>query len=155
MHDLVKLSRRELDGIFLSAQTPTMEELNGMVNGSVLAGLFALNNRLVRIFLNLGWFVWRGKIFETAGENEGRGINRFKIGPFRFLRYRCATRITGPLVGTTDVFCLNYDLPGNPWYIRRVRDDIKKIDNGLFLGTANFRSFGKYRFTVYFLLQSA
>ena len=155
MHDLVKLNRRELDRIFLSAQTPTMDEMSGTVNGSVLSGLSALNIRLVRIFLNLGWFPWRGKIFETEGGNEGKGINRFKIGPFRFLRYRCETRITDPLLGGAEVFCLNYDIPGNPWYIRRVRDDIRKIDDGLFLGSANFRLRGNHRFIVYFLLQSA
>ena len=155
MHDLVKLNRRELDVMFLSGQTPTMDELHGMVNGSVLAGRLALNTRLVRMFLNLGWLPWRGKIFETDGSSEGSGINRFKIGPFRFLRYRCETRITGPLLGGTDVFCLNYNLSGNPWFIRRLRDDIRKIDSGVFLGTASFRMFGQHRFTIYFLLQSA
>ena len=49
MNDLVKINRRGLDEIFLSAQTPTMDELNGMVDGRVLAGRFALNIRLVRI----------------------------------------------------------------------------------------------------------
>ena len=153
MDDLVKLNRRELDDIFLSAQTPTMDELSGVADGSVLAGLLALNNRYVRRFLNLGWLGWRGKVFQTVGGNEGTGINRFKIGPFKFLRYRCETQITSPLVGPNDVFCLNYDLPGNPWYIRRIRDDIKKIDEGLFLGTANFRSSGEHGFLVYFGLK--
>ena len=155
MNDLVKINRRGLDEIFLSAQTPTMDELNGMVDGSVLAGRFALNIRLVRMILNLGWLPWRGKIFETDGGSEGKGINRFKVGPLKFLRYRCETRITGPLLEGTDVFCLNYDLSGNPWFIRRLRDDIRKIEDGLFLGTASFRMFGKHRFTIYFLLQSA
>ncbi|MFQ6026390.1 MAG: hypothetical protein ACE5Q6_02620 [Dehalococcoidia bacterium] len=155
MHDLVKLSRRELEEMFLSAQTPTMEEMNRTFDGSVLAGRLVLNTRLVRMFLNLGWFFWRGKTFETSGENEGRGINRFKIGPFRFLRYPCATRITAPLVGPTDAFRLDYDVPENPWFVRRLKDDVRKIDNGLFLGSFNIRFSGKVRLIAYFLLQSA
>ena len=58
-------------------------------------------------------------------------------------------------MGTDNVYNLNYDLPGNPWYISRIRDDVKKIGEGLFLGSANFKIMGEHRFLVYFVLESA
>jgi hypothetical protein len=151
---LIRMGKRELDQVFLSGTTPTLEEMNGVVNGSVLSGVSILNNGLLRRFINLGWFVWIGKIFESVSKDESKGINRFKVGPFRFLRYRCETKINTPLVGPRDVYYLNYDIPGNPWYIRRIRDDIKKVGDGLFLGSANFKVRDKYRFLVFFGLES-
>lgn len=153
--DLMRRSRSELDEAFLAGETPTMEEMEGIVNGNVMAGVSLLNDQYFRNFLNLGWFMWRGKVFENVTSIEGKGINRFKVGPFRFLRYHCETRITPPLVETDNVYHLNYDLPGNPWYIRQIRDDIKKIGDGLFLGSANFKISGKHKFLVYFVLESA
>jgi hypothetical protein len=153
--ELINLGRRELDEVFLAGRTPTMREMEGTVDGNVLSGMLILNNQWFKNFLNLGWFIWRGKVFESVNSSRGRGINRFKIGPFRFLRFHCDTMISRPLAGPNDVFCLDYDLPGNPWYIRRIRDDIKKIDEGLFLGSANLRLLGKHRFVVYFILESA
>lgn len=153
--ELVNLSRRELDEVFLAGSTPTMREMEGLVDGNVLSGTLILNNQWLKNFLNLGWFIWRGKVFESVSSSiRGRGINRFRIGPFKFLRFHCDTMISRPLVGSNDVFCLDYDQSGNPWYIRRIRDDIRKIDEGLFLGSANFMLLGKHRFVVYFILES-
>ena len=152
--DLIRNSRGQLDQMYLSAQTPTMQEMNGVMQGNVLAGLLLLNNQDVRNFLNGDWFIWRGKALETIDADEGRGINRFKVGPFRFLRYNFETRISPPMVGASDVFELNYDLAVNPWYVRLIRDDLRKIDDGLFLGAANVKLFGKHRFLVYFALES-
>ena len=153
--DLVRRNRSELDETFLAGETPTIEEMEGIVDGNVMAGVLLLNNQYFRNFLNLGWFIWRGKVFENVTSIDGKGINRFKMGPFKFLRYQCETRIVPPLVGTDNVYYLNYDLPSNPWYVRRIRDDIKKIGDGLFLGSANFKILGKHRFLVYFVLESA
>ena len=152
--DLIRSSRRQLDQIYLAAQTPTMQEMNGVMQGNVLAGLWPLDNQDVRNFLNGEWLMWRGKAFETIDADEGRGINRFKVGPFRFLRYNFETKISPPTVGVSDVFELDYDLAVNPWYLRLIRDDLRKIDDGLFLGTANVKLFGKHRFLVYFALES-
>lgn len=153
--DLVRRNRSDLDEIFLAGETPTMEEMEGIVDGNVVAGVLLLNNQYFRNFLNLGWFIWRGKVFENVTSNDGKGINRFQVGPFKSLRYPCETRIVPPLVGTDNVYNLNYDLPGNPWYINRIRDDVKKIGEGLFLGSANFKIMGEHRFLVYFVLESA
>ena len=101
--DLVRRNRSELDETFLAGETPTIEEMEGIVDGNVMAGVLLLNNQYFRNFLNLGWFIWRGKVFENVTSIDGKGINRFKMGPFKFLRYQCEIRIVPPLVGTDNV----------------------------------------------------
>jgi len=47
----------------------------------------------------------------------------------------------------------DYDQPQNPPGIRRIRDYLKEIDRGLFLGTSNIELAGGYRFILYFALE--
>lgn len=154
VRQLISSNRSELDRIFLAGETPTMTDMEGMVDGSVGSVVLLPDRAFLKKFVNLGWFPWRGKIFEGVTATKAKGINRFRIWPFKFLLFRCETRIARPLVGDDDVYCLNYDLKGNPGIIRRIRDDIKKVNDGVFLGTANMRWRGKQRFVAYFILQS-
>jgi hypothetical protein len=152
--DLIKSERKELDRLFISGETPTMDEMQGTYDGNVLSGVLTLNNQWVKNLMNLGWLPWKGKIFEKGEGVQGNGVNRLNIGPLQFLKFHCDTLITTPLVGPNNVFRLNYDVPGNPWYIRRIRDDIKRIGDGLYLGTANFRMGSAHKFIIYFVLES-
>lgn len=151
---LIVSKRKELDRIFLDGKTPTMAEMAGLVDGRVGSVLLLPDFAILKRFINLGWFPWRGKRFEEVTPTESKGINRFRIGPIKFLRFHCETFISPPLVGTNEVYRLNYDLPGNPGIIRRVRDDIKKVDEGVFLGSANILWRGTHHFAAYFILQS-
>ena len=154
LNDLTKYNRRELDEMFLAAETPTMEEMARTLNGKVLAGAMLPSSRVLRWFLSLSWVPWKGKIFETLDGGQGKGINRFRVGPFRTTRFHCETEISPPLVGEDNIYRLNYDLRGNPWFIRLIRDDIKKLRDGLFLGTANRRTKGGHKSVIYFALES-
>lgn len=151
---LIASKRQELDRIFLDGKTPTMAEMVGLVDGRVGSVLLLPDFAILKQFINLGWFPWRGKRFDEVTASESKGINRFRIGPIKFLRYHCETFISPPLVGTNEVYRLNYDLPGNPGVIRRIRDDIKKVDEGVFLGSANIHWRGTHHFVAYFILQS-
>ena len=154
LSDLTKYNRRELDEMFLAAGIPTMEEMTGPLDGKVLAGTMLLSNGVLRRFLSLSWVPWKGKNFEPLDGGHGQGINRFRVGPFRTTRYPFESEISSPLVGDSDVYRLNYTLRGNPWFVRLIRDDIKKLRDGLFLGTANRRTKGGHRFLIYFALES-
>jgi hypothetical protein len=154
LNDLTRYNRRDLDEMFLAAKTPTMEEMTGTLDGKVLAGTALLSNRVLRWFLSLSWVPSKGKSFEPLDGGQGRGINRFRVGPLRTTRYRFETEISPPLVGEDDVYRLNYDLRGNPWFVRLIRDDIKKLRDGLFLGTANRRTKSGHKFVIYFALES-
>lgn len=149
LNDLRGLSVEELDELFLLATTPTIRELDGATDGVALAGKIPADR--------LPWNPWKGKVFESLSDREGRGKNRIEstfIDLFKFELFEFRTSIVPPLAGDDDVVMLNYDLDGNPSLIRKIRDDLKKLKEGLFLGSANLRQDdGSYNFALYFALQ--
>ncbi|MBI2195039.1 MAG: hypothetical protein HYU36_23910 [Planctomycetes bacterium] len=153
LDDLIDCSREDLDELFLAAGTPSIREVQGVTRGRVLAGRFWLCCRLGRWLTNLPWMLWKGKVFESVTESMGQGINRLELGPIKTRFFRFEARIVPPLTGPNDVLTLNYNLPGNRWPIRVIRDDLKKLREGLFLGTANFQWKGKHHFVLYFGLE--
>jgi len=151
--DLINRSTEELDELFLLASTPTIEEIHGATNGRVLSGELFLKQQAGRFFINLPWMPWKGKIFEPLSKTRGKGINRMDVGPAKGKLFNFETSLIDPLVGDDRVFNLNYDIPGNPWIIRQIRDDVKKLRDGLFLGTANLKWRGEHLFVLYFSLE--
>jgi hypothetical protein len=153
LNDLINRSTEELDELFLLATTPTIEEIHGATAGRVLSGELFLKEQAGRFFINLPWMPWKGKIFEPLSKTRGKGINRMEGGPLKGKLFHFETSIIDPLVGDDQVFTLNYDLRGNPWFIRQIRDDVKKLRDGLFLGTANMKWKGEHIFVLYFALE--
>lgn len=152
---LIGKTKAELDTLFLSGQTPTIEEIQGPTRGKVLSGIAHLQIPMGVYLTNIPLLPWKGKQFEAINKNEGRGINLIEIWPSKQTMFHFETAIVKSLIeGDNDVFSLNYDQPGNPWFIRQIRDDLKKIDDGLFLGTANFRRKNGYSFILYFALET-
>lgn len=151
---LVQLSKAELDVLYEAGATPTLEALQGVTEGRVLAGIpgLGLHSGHIRTLANLGWLPWKGKRFEAINKKHGQGKNRIHTGWAEQAWFPFKTEIISPLTGTTPVFSLDYDLPGNPWLIRQIRDDIRKIDDHLYLGTANFRWRNHFHFVLYFAL---
>lgn len=152
---LMGKSKQELESLFLSGQTPSMEEIQGPTRGKVLSGIAHLQNPLGVYLTNIPFLPWKGKQFDLVNKNEGKGINLIELWPTKQTMFHFETAIVNSLIdGDNDVFSLNYDLPGNPWFIRQIRDDLKKIDDGLFLGTANFRTKEGYKLILYFALET-
>ncbi|HCS19114.1 MAG TPA: hypothetical protein DIW47_00875 [Bacteroidetes bacterium] len=148
LDDLPKMSRRELDELYQLATTPTVGEVKGFTNGRILDGIIPFN----RYF---SWIPWKGKVFEPLTASNGKGINRMEIGNIKRKWYKFATRIIPPLSGNDDVLTLDYSNQGNIWPIRIVRDDLKKLHDGLFLGAVYLKSGKGYKFTLYFALELA
>jgi hypothetical protein len=152
---LMGKTKKELEILFLSGQTPSIEEIKGPTRGKVLSGIAHLQHPMGVYLTNVPFLPWKGKQFETISPTEGRGINLVELWPTKQTMFHFETAIVKSLIdGDNDVFSLNYDLPGNPWFIRKIRDDLKKIDEGLFLGTANFRTKSGYRLALYFALET-
>jgi len=148
LEDLADMPLAELEELFLWASTPTIRELDGETDGRACAGKLPADH--------LPWMPWKGKVFEPVSDTEGRGKNRIEstfIDLFKFTRYRFETRVVPPLQGDDDVVILDYDNDDNPRMIRRIRDDLKKLRDGLFLGTANLKKDDGFRFILYFALQ--
>ena len=105
-----------------------MLAVKGLDNGAPFGGLRAL--------ASWGRFPWEGKRFSsTRGARQGTGINRIRLGGGR-LWYPFETRVEPSAMDGGPCILLDYDLPANPRPIRMIRDELRQVSPGLFLGPA-------------------
>ncbi len=85
-------------------------------------------------------FPWDGKSFGAGTKAEGTGINRVKLGPLRYDWFPFKTRVEPSVVDGAPCIYLDYEQPGNPFFIARIRDEIRELRPGLFLGPAMWKT---------------
>ena len=137
---LAILSTNALTDLYLAGEVPeSLEALDGdpacrmlavrgLDGGAPLGGLRAL--------ARWGRFPWEGKRFTSApGARQGKGINRIRLGGGR-LWYPFETRVEPSAMDREPCILLDYDLPQNPRPIRMIRDELRQVSPGLFLGPA-------------------
>jgi hypothetical protein len=158
LDELAALTADELQVIYGQAATPTIAEVAGDLRGRMLAfnslgrGLFA---RALRAFAGWRFFPWRGKSFAALGPDHGEGINRV-FGDRRPRKwFRFETKIGPSRAGAFDAFHLDYDNPGNPFYIRAIKDEIRRVRPGLYLGQAYLVTSKRARLVLYFGLSAS
>jgi hypothetical protein len=93
-------------------------------------------------------FPWRGKSFSPHDTGAGEGINR--IFNDRITRYRFETYIGRSRAGDFDALQLDYDLPENPFFIRPIKDEIRQLRPGLYLGQAYLKGRREPHLVLYF-----
>ncbi|HEY2900346.1 MAG TPA: hypothetical protein VGL59_07210 [Polyangia bacterium] len=163
LDDLAALTATQLQDIYQAAATPTIAEVAGDLRGRMLAFNFrnlglgrGLLARLLRAFAAWRFFPWRGKSFKTLGADHGEGINRvFGFGdskPRQWFRFE--TKIGPSRAGDFDAFHLDYDNAGNPFYIRAIKDEIRRVRPGLYLGQAYLLTKKRARLVLYFGLSA-
>jgi hypothetical protein len=136
LDDLLALPADRLAALYAGAAVPRLDRVSGDLRGRMLAwpalprGPVAA---LLRRWAASARFPWRGKSF-TPGEERGEGINR--VFRDRFRLYRFATFIGRSRAGEFDALQLDYDRPDNPFFIRPIRDEIRELSPGLYLGQA-------------------
>ena len=128
----------DLNKLFGEGGTPSFDEIEGETTSGMLAwnpqahwwskplAIICFDNPLSR---------WTGKMFtEPFGEGRtGGGINKFnnKIKPCRFPYATCIEN--GMMDGNP---CLRLDYTHFPGTMFSTRDELRKIDDGVFLGQA-------------------
>lgn len=135
LEELTQLSSSDLYTLFRNGQTPVVSELEGPYRGVQLAtayldlpGLRHLN----RWISDSVFFPWQGKTFRCLDENEGIGNNQVLGGRkhvFKFKTYQAPSRI-----GDFSTFQLDYGQPENPPGVRLIRDELREIAPGIYLG---------------------
>lgn len=149
LDDLVTKDKAELDQLFREGDTPDEDALEGETRGRVLAGRGPLRLGAVRQAVNGPLLPWKGKTFARTS-----GKNRFEFGPIERQEFEFDTKVQESLLSDdNDVLTLDYDQPANPPGIRQIRDDLKELEEGLYLGTANLDVGDDYEFILYFALE--
>jgi hypothetical protein len=152
LDDLAALSADELLEVYRAATTPVLAEVEGDLVGRMLAlngtghGLLA---RALRAFAAWRHFPWRGKSF-ASGTATGEGINRVFSDARPRKWYRFATFIGPSRAGAFAALQLNYDRPENPFFIRAIKDEVRQVRPGLFLGQAYLVTRRRTRLVLYF-----
>ena len=146
----------DLHPLFKEGKTPLFEEIEGDTVGSFLA----LNPKTelwrklaLKIFFDNPLARWKGKRFITLFDEDkrGRGINLFwnRILPQRF---PIETYISKSLFDQNP--CLSIAYPRFPSSMFGLIDQLRRIDNGIFLGQGHHKlPWGKeYSLQGYFVL---
>lgn len=155
LEDLAALRAPQLLELYRRAEVPTVPELDGDLRGRMLAvrGSGRVWFALLRAFAAWRHFPWRGKSFWSRTiATRGDGINRV-FGDERPRRwFRFETFIGPSRADGGPAFQLDYDNPDNPFFIRVIKDEVRQVAPGLFLGQAYVTLFGKPRLALYFAL---
>ncbi len=104
----------------------------------------------IRAFAGSRAFPWRGKSFHPKGELAGEGINRVLSDRLRLFRFE--TFIGPSKAGAFDALQLDYDLPTNPPIIRSIKDEIRELEPGVWLGQAYLQTRKRTVLWLYFAL---
>jgi hypothetical protein len=142
--DLDALSRRDSDALgrlyARGTVPPRLDALEGNPRGLMLAVRHLDHGPVgaaLRAIAGGAGFPWGGKTFHGSGE-RGTGINRVHLGG-RHSLFPFRTLIRPSVLDRSPAVILDYDLPDNPAFIRAIHDEVRAIEDGLFLGPAMWK----------------
>ncbi len=143
----------ELDALYRSAPAPdSIAALDGEPQGRMLALKDTKNGPLAKFARNFSQsanFPWMGKNFTSLGKDRGEGINRINLlGRARRQWFRFETSFQPSLIDGKPCFQLDYGLASNPPGIRHIIDELREVDEGLYLGPAQLVIAGREPVTV-------
>jgi len=159
----------DIKRFFVAGSVP--EGLDGFHRGRLVATTLGYGLDLIPETLARLWMPWKGKRF-YSGTAEGRnvfsskgrfvarllwpryrGIAPFGAGLDTAFRFVTSAGESAAQAGLR-VLRIDYDLPDNPaWPIRRVLDELVRVDEGLYLGQALLRLGGRWRRAAWFSLE--
>ncbi len=91
---------------------------------------------------------WKGKQFDRA---QARGINIFSARTGDRQLYPFRTSVGKGLRDTEkDVLQIDYDLEGNPFWLRPALDEVVQVEPGMLLGKLHYRLIPGFPFTITF-----
>ena len=137
LDDLTALGPDDLMAMYRNARTPTLEELDGRMTGRMLAVPRLQKpqvSALLQKFARSKIFPWQGKTFMHETSNHGHGVNRL-LGE-RVTWFRFHTFIGPSHAGDFDAVHLDYSHDGNPPVVRKVKDEVREVAPGVYLGLA-------------------
>jgi hypothetical protein len=158
LDELAARSFSELDALYRTSPCPTsVRALDGAPKGRMLAIRLIERTPVmtwVRAWAASPSFAWDGKSFTSASDGYGRGINRVQIPGLlgRQELFPFATRFGSSAIDGQPAVVLDYDLPENPPYIRKVHDEVREVSPGLFLGPAMWKAAAGPAMVLWFAL---
>lgn len=140
---LSEKSASELEALYRQGTLPRhFSALDGTPKGRMLAIRHVDKTPLfgpISAVSKLTVFPWDGKSFKATGEQSGEGINRINlVGKFNWFPFK--TYVQPSVIDGKDCIYLDYEQPGNPFFIAKIRDELREVSPGLFLGPAMWKT---------------
>jgi len=152
--DLARMTTRDATDLYKRGSVPSMTVLDGAPAGRMLsvAGLDRgrVAARLAKI-AGSSAFPWAGKSFSATGDDRGAGINRIRLLGGRDW-FPFDTLIGPSAVDGQPAIILDYDKPQNPWFIRKIHDELREVAPDLYLGPAMWKTASGPRHLLYFAI---
>jgi hypothetical protein len=157
LDDLAALDVAALTALYQGGKVSSLAALDGHPHCRMLAvrGLdrgFAAT--VIRALAAHGLFPWGGKRFESTSHDAGTGINRVRLGSERRW-FPFETRVEPSAIDGKPAILLDYNDDRNPGFIRVIRDELREVSPGLFLGPAMLDVGKKPTLLLYFACQAA
>lgn len=139
LDELAALDVRALEAVYRGGAVPaSLHALDGDPVCRMLAvrGLDGGGaGAAVRALARARWFPWAGKTFAARDDGAGDGINRVRLaGGKRWFPF--TTRVEPSAIDGAPCILLDYRLAVNPRPIQMIRDELREVHPGLFLGPA-------------------
>ena len=143
LDDLSAMHVDELDTLYREGTMPSsFSALDGQPKGRMLAIRGLDKTPLfspITAFSKFSLFPWDGKSFKSTSASTGEGINRINlVGKLNWFPFK--TRIEPSVIDGKDCIYLDYEQPGNPFFIAKIRDELREVAPGLFLGPAMWKT---------------
>ena len=150
---LTALGSAKLQTLYTQSGAPSLNALNGSHAGRMLA-LARMNwspaLKATRWFATSPLMRWHGKVFEVSSAASGTGFNRLR-SPYPATSWAFRARACESVVDGKPCIALDYDLPENSTGIRLAYDEVREVQDGLYLGRAMLRiGLGRPRLLLWF-----
>jgi hypothetical protein len=158
MDDLKVRSFRQLDELYRHLPEPdSVRHLAGRWHGELLAvrgmSRFGLP-RLMRAFADSPLFPWQGKRVKDSPRLAGEGSNQLSFPGYSGDHAPFSIRVEDSLVDGRACLALNYDISDNIRLLRSLRDELREVSPGLYMGPATLR-FGDRAVVLFYFALSA
>lgn len=138
LDELSALRCRDLRALFQEGLVPErFSALNGRPKGRLLAFEYLDRGPLFSItktVANLRGFPWDGKSFASTGKRCGIGHNRINLLVREAEWFHFKTRVDKSGLDGKSCIRVDYGVPENPWPVNRLRDELREVSPGLYLG---------------------
>jgi len=144
LEDLRHADLDRLHEMYDSGEVPEEDEVMGDMRGAVLAGRGVGRTELWKRVSR--YLPWAGMRIE-----DGEGINHLGYSPLVVERYGFEKYVERGREGGALV--LDYDVRENPYWLRRLTERVRKIEDGLLLGKASLSVGGREVFVHYYAME--
>ena len=144
---LQELSLEQVMELFSSLSAPEFKEMNGEYASDALQQGLKLKHLALDLWLDnpINYGHWLGKAFTPRNEEVGQGYNFFRKYGRVYRKLRMGTRIAPSRFDGKDVFLLDYSAYFTQGKLMVMKDEVRKVQEGLYLGIGTGGYFEKMR----------